>query len=71
MHSEPTRKGDLVALTDGTLTEADARKLFEQMRWPNGVHCIFEDCGGADVYRLSAKGKTLKSGRVVGPRELF
>lgn len=71
MHAEPKSKGDLVALTDGTLTEADARRLFESMRWPNGVHCIFPDCGGADVYRISVKGKTLASGRVVGPRELF
>ena len=39
MHIEPKSKGDLVKLTDGTLTEADARKLFEGMRWPNGVVC--------------------------------
>jgi len=71
MHKEPTRKGDLVKLTDGTLTEADARKLFEGMRWPNGPVCTFDDCGGSEVYRISVAGKTLKSGRVVGPRELY
>jgi transposase-like protein len=71
MHSEPTRKGDLVTLTDGTLTEADARTMFEGMRWPNGPMCTFPDCDGSEVYRISVAGKTLPSGRVVGPRELF
>src|SRR3990167_3785043 len=71
VHKEPNRKGDLVALTDGTLTEADARRLFEAMRWPDGPACAFEGCGGSEVYRISGKGKTLAGGRSVGPRELF
>jgi transposase-like protein len=71
MHRESATKGDLVKLTDGTATEADARRIFEGMRWPKGVRCPMPDCGGAEVYRLSVKGKTLKSGRIVGPRELF
>ena len=71
MHREPIRKGDLVTLADGTLTEADTRAMFEKMRWPNGPICTFDDCGGAEAYRISVAGKTLKSGRVVGPRELF
>jgi transposase-like protein len=71
MHRESASKGDLVKLTDGTATEADARRIFEGMRWPNGVRCAMPDCGGSEVYRISVKGKTLKSGRVVGPRELF
>jgi transposase-like protein len=71
MHREPTRKGPLQALTDGSLTEADARSLFEGMRWPNGPACTFDDCDGTEIYRISVAGKTLKSGRVVGPRELF
>jgi transposase-like protein len=33
--------------------------------------CAFDDCGGSEVYRIEVKGKTLKSGRVVGPRHLF
>jgi len=73
MHKEPTRKGDLVKLTDGTLTEADARKLFEGMRWPNGVIC--PSCGGVEPYRLTVKPSVRKSGvrkdKEVGPRELF
>ena len=71
MHKEPTSTGPLVALTDGTLTESAARTMFEGMRWPNGPVCTFDDCGGSEIYRLSVAGKTLASGRVVGPRELF
>ena len=71
MHQEPTRKGPIVALTDGTLTEAAARDMFEKMRWPDGPVCTFDDCSGTEIYRLSIKGKTLASGRFVGPRELF
>lgn len=71
MHSEPKNKGDLVSLTDGTLTEASARAMLERVRWPSGVHCIFPDCGGAEVYRIEVQGKTLKTGRVVSPRYLF
>lgn len=71
MHKEPERKGSLVSLTDGTLTEEEARSMLESIRWPNGLACIFPDCGGAEVYRLEVKGKTLKSGRVVGPRSLY
>ena len=71
MHAEPTRKGDLQSLTDGTLTEADARTMFEQMRWPNGVHCILPNCGGAEVYRLTVKASARKNGAYVGPRSLY
>ena len=71
MHKEPARTGDLVSLTDGTLTEDGARQMLESIRFPNGLHCIFPDCGGADVYRLEVKGKTYPSGRVVGPRSLY
>jgi transposase-like protein len=45
--------------------------LFERLRGPKGVRCVQPDCNGKDVYRITVKGKTLKSGRVVGPRELF
>lgn len=71
MHTEPTKKGALVELTDGTLTEASARELLERMRWPNGIVCPLDTCGGSGAYRIEAKGKTLKSGRVVGPRSLY
>ncbi len=75
MNSEPRRKGDIVSLTDGTLTEQDARAMLERIRWPDGVHCIFPDCGGAEVYRIetAAKEYTRKDGskRAVGGRHLF
>src|SRR5690348_16289752 len=75
MQGEPIRKGDLVKLTDGTLTEADARALLEAKRWPDGVHCAFEDCGGARVTRFEVKGNTIKrkngTVREVAPRQLF
>lgn len=71
MHDEQVRKGQLVAITDGTLTETDARAMLERIRWPNGLVCAFPDCGGSEVYRIEGKTKTLKSGRVQGPRHLF
>ena len=75
MHIEPKSKGDLVKLTDGTLTEADARRMFECMRWPNGVVCPLDNCGGSEVYRITVKPAVRKSGKregkEVGPRELF
>lgn len=60
MHTESTPKGDLVKLQRGILSEADARAMLERIRWPNGVHCIFSDCGGAEVYRIHAKATTRK-----------
>jgi len=71
MHKEPTSKGSLVSLTDGTLTEERARSMLEGIRWPDSPRCLFSDCGGADVYRITVKGGTMKSGRIVGPRHLF
>ncbi|MCC6236835.1 MAG: IS1595 family transposase [Dehalococcoidia bacterium] len=76
MHNEPTRKGSLVSLTDGTLTEAEARAMLERIRWPERVRCIFEDCGGADVYRVEVAAKTYpatatRKGRTVGARSLY
>ncbi len=71
MHSEPSKKGDLVSLTDGTLTEAEARAMLERIRFPNGVHCIFTDCGGAEVYRIDVKASVRKNGRSVPERHLF
>ena len=71
MHKESTRKGQLLAISDGSLTESDARAMLERIRWPNGVHCLFEGCGGAEVYRIETEAKTLKSGRKVGPRHLY
>jgi transposase-like protein len=74
MHKEPARKGSLVSLTDGTLTEEQARTMLEGIRWPTGLACIF--CGVMDVYRLEVAGKTYpatatRKERTVGPRSLY
>jgi transposase-like protein len=66
MHSESTPKGDLVKLKRGLLTEADARAMLERIRWPDGVHCIFPDCGGAEVWRIEAKATTRKAKKADG-----
>src|SRR5438477_7301504 len=76
MQGEPVRKGDLVKLSDGTLTESGARLLLEQKRWPDGVRCAFTDCGGSEVVRFEAKASQRKptAGRKtldVAKRQLF
>lgn len=76
MNGEPSTKGDLLKLTDGTLTEADARTMLERIRWPHGPHCPLPNCGGAEAYRVETKGKTTYNAdgtikRHVGPRHLF
>jgi transposase-like protein len=71
MHTDSTPKSDLIRLQRGLMSEADARAMLERIRFPNGVHCIFEDCGGAEVYRIETKGSVRKDGRLVPPRHLF
>ena len=71
MHTDSNPKGDLVKLQRGLLTEADARAMLERIRWPEGVHCIFENCGGAEVYRIETKAKVYARGRSVPARHLF
>ncbi|HYM15046.1 MAG TPA: IS1595 family transposase [Dehalococcoidia bacterium] len=71
MHAESTRKGQLLAVTDGSLTESDARAMLERIRWPNGVVCPLDKCGGSEPYRIEVKSARRKSGAAVGPRHLF
>lgn len=71
MHGEPKTKSEVLKLTDGTLTEADARAMLERIRWPDGPHCPHPDCGGAEAYRIEVKTSIRKDGRPVGPRHLF
>lgn len=75
MHKDSDPKGDLVKLQRGLMTEADARAMLERIRFPHGVHCIFSDCGGAEVYRIETKAKVYTrpdgSERVVPARHLF
>src|SRR5437763_15193766 len=42
-------------------TEEAAREYLEKLRWQNGPACPF--CGGAEVYRLTAKPGSTKPGR--------
>ena len=59
MHGEPKSKGDLIKLESELIDEASARAMLETIRWgDSGPRCIFEDCGGAEVYRIEVKGKT-------------
>src|SRR5215471_8026013 len=75
MHTDSNPKGDLTKLQRGLLSEADARAMLERIRFPDGLHCIFPDCGGAEVYRIETKGKEYikpdGSKRVVPARHLF
>src|SRR5947209_3638558 len=71
MHDESNPKGDLVKLEREILSESDARAMLERIRFPNGLHCIFSDCGGAEVYRIEVKASTRKDGRSVPARHLF
>lgn len=73
MHNESTPKGDLVKLTRGLMSEADARAMLERIRWPEGVKCIY--CGSENVGTVKAKGKVYTradgSERVVPARHLY
>jgi transposase-like protein len=75
MHTDSNPKGDLVKLQRGLMSEADARAMLERIRFPNGLHCIFSDCGGAEVYRIETKAKTYTrpdgTERHVAARHLF
>ncbi|MBI4301186.1 MAG: IS1595 family transposase [Chloroflexi bacterium] len=71
MHGEPNPKGEVIKLTDGTLTEADARAMLERIRWPHGPQCPFPDCKGEEAYRIEVKPSVRKSGKPIGPRHIF
>jgi len=71
MNSEPRRKGHTPLLTDLLRNEADARAYLEAKRWPNGVVCAFEDCGGSEVTAFEVKASVRKNGRHVPARSLY
>lgn len=71
MNSEPRRKGHTPLLTDLLRDEADARAYLAAKRWPNGVVCAFEDCGGSEVTPFEVKSSTRKNGRHVPARSLY
>jgi len=69
MHAEPITKGDLVKLTKGLMTEAEAREKLEHIRWPEGVRCVF--CNSDQVGRTVSKASVRKDGRSIPERHLF
>jgi transposase-like protein len=71
MNSEPKHKGHTPNLTDQLRTEADARAFLEAKRWPNGLACAFEDCGGSEITRFEVKASIRKNGRPVPARSLY
>ena len=75
MNGEPSRKGPLVSVSDGSLTEEAARLMLERIRWPDGVRCVDADCPGTEVYRINTdpKAYTKSNGKVrlVPGRSLF
>jgi transposase-like protein len=51
-----------LALISRTLSDEDsAREYLEKLRWPEGAAC--PHCGGAEVYKLTAKAESTKPGR--------
>jgi transposase-like protein len=71
MNSEPKRKGHTPLLTDTLRDEADARAFLAKKRWPNGVVCAFEDCGGSEVTPFEVKASVRKNGKHVPARSLY
>src|SRR5437660_12706559 len=51
----------LAVISRQLATEEAACEFLEKLRWPNGPACPF--CGGAEVYRLTAKAESKKPGR--------
>ena len=71
MNSEPKRKGHTPLLTDLLRDEKDARAYLAAKRWPNSVHCVFDNCGGAEVTPFEVKASVRKNGRTVPARSLY
>ena len=71
MNSEPKRKGHTPLLSDTLRTEADARAYLAAKRWPNGVVCAFEGCGGAEVTAFEVKASVRKNGFISFGGKIF
>jgi transposase-like protein len=59
------------AIDVGRLTEEQARKILEDIRWPGGVEC--PHCKGRDVVRINGKAEKVRDGlfRCKGCRKQF
>ena len=51
---------DMASIDVGRLTEDEARKMLEDIRWKNGIAC--PHCGSKDVTRIQGKAKTVRDG---------
>jgi transposase-like protein len=61
----PPKFGSLVqmsAIDVGRLTEEEARKILEDIRWPNGIKCAH--CGSDNVTRINGKAVKVRDGLI-------
>ena len=65
------RLSEMAAIDVGRLTEDEARKILEGIRWPKGIEC--PHCKGKDVVRINGKSDTVRDGllRCKGCRKQF
>jgi transposase-like protein len=52
--------GEMSAIDVGRLTEDEARKILEDIRWPEGIKCAH--CGSDNVTRINAKSQKIRDG---------
>jgi transposase-like protein len=62
---------EMAAIDVGRLTEDEARKILEGIRWPDGIEC--PHCQGKDVVRINGKSEKVRDGllRCKGCRKQF
>jgi len=51
---------DMAAIDVGRLTEDEARKILEDIRWPNGIEC--PHCKDMDIVRIKGKSEKVRDG---------
>lgn len=51
---------DMAAIDVGRLTEDEARRVLENIRWPDGIRCAH--CGSDNVTRLNSKSEKTRDG---------
>jgi transposase-like protein len=51
---------DMASIDVGRLTEDEARKMLEDIRWPNGIEC--PHCQSKNVVKIISEAKTVRDG---------
>jgi len=51
---------DMASIDVGRLTEDQARKILEEIRWPEGIEC--PHCKSKDIVRINGKAKNVRDG---------